>query len=77
MKSVPTMKQFVLLDRARGYSAPVVTLEHMQDNWDLDYMNDPDDEDELTFGEWLELAEEGETYLHEDEQCEILCVGEV
>jgi len=73
----PIPKQFVLYDHIRGDSATVVTLQHMEEDWDLNYKNDPDDDDELTLGEWLELALSGDTYQHEDEQCEILCVAPV
>jgi hypothetical protein len=64
-------KEFIVRDlTGRGVTASL-SLSQFAENWDLDFVKDPDDEWEQPFGEWLELAEVGDEYTHDEEVCVI------
>ncbi len=65
-------KQFMIRDHSGRGIVSTLPISHIRETWDLDYSNDPDDEYETTLGEWLEDAEIGDEFSHEDEVCTII-----
>ena len=71
------MKKFLLKDHSGRGISTTLTLEQFGDNgWDLSYSNNPEDEHETTLNDWLEDAELGDEYRHDDENCTITCIAD-
>lgn len=71
------MKTFLVADHSgRGINSKITLPEFASRGWDLTYLNDPEDENEPTLGEWLQGAELGDVYLHEEDRCEITCIDD-
>jgi hypothetical protein len=47
--------------------AVTLPLSVVQERWDMDYSNDPQNEYEDTFGGWLNNADVGDTFENQDE----------
>jgi hypothetical protein len=65
-------KQFMIRDHSGRGFVSVLPISHIKNTWDCEYKNDPNDEYEETLGEWLESADLGEEYHHEDDVCSII-----
>jgi hypothetical protein len=61
-----TEKKFLV--RWANGEATTLTLTHIQERWDMDYTNDEDDEYEETLGEWLDAADVGDEFVHQDDR---------
>ena len=70
------MKKFFLKDQSgRGICATLSLEQFSENGWDLDYKNDDgEDSHDPTLGEWLEDADIGDEYHHDDENCTIMCI---
>lgn len=66
------MKKFMLRNEARG-DISVQNQESISAGWDTSYSNDPDEE--MTLGEWMEVADTGDTYRHEEDSVRFTCIG--
>lgn len=65
-------KKFLVELEHTGYSSHPVVYDNVEEfaerGWDLGYSNDPDDEFEQTLGEWLESADVGDKFNHEEDR---------
>ncbi len=61
-------KIFLCIDQTGRELAVSLPIDHIQKNWDMEYKNDPDSEWDETFGEWLENANLGDEFRHEDDR---------
>jgi hypothetical protein len=65
-------KQFMVRDHSGRGIVSTLPISHMKEHWEQDYKNDPDDQYEPTLGEWLDDAQVGDEYRHDDEVCSII-----
>lgn len=65
-------KQFMVRDHSGRGIVSVLPVSHIKETWDCEYKNDPSDEWEETLGEWLDSADLGDEYHHQDEVVSII-----
>jgi len=65
-------KQFMIRDNSGRGIVSTLPISHIRETWDLAFKDNPDDEYEMSLGEWLEDAEIGDEFDHEDEACTII-----
>ena len=68
MKDVMSEKLFLVKDESGRGIAVTLPLFEIQEHWDLDFKNRPDDEWEDSLGAWLVSAEVGETFTNHEDQ---------
>lgn len=60
-------REFFFEDRSgRGISCKFTAVDIGNARWERTYKNDPEDDNELTLGEWLEAVDVGERFVHND-----------
>ena len=60
-------RRFLINDQSGRGIAVTLPLRDVIDRWDSCHKNDPEDPSETALGEWLEVAEIGDTFDNLDE----------
>lgn len=69
-------KEFLVKDLSGRGIVAKLRLSDFKERWDLSYSNNPDEENEPTLGDWLDSAELGDEYHHDDDASLIACIEE-
>lgn len=60
-------KRFLIKDQSGRGFAVTLPMADVLSRWDGAYSNDPEDSNETSFGDWMQVAEVGDTYDNVDE----------
>lgn len=71
---VNSTRRFFCQDQTGHGGSATMNYAHIVKHFDINYKMDPGDDDEYSFGEWLEESQIGDQYTYDDEQCTFIRV---